>query len=106
MESAEGSEHAHGESPVGHEICLPLTRGHPPPQLAGHCLWHLPEELSEARGRPRSPSLLQESPSQPWSSLFTGVRVKGSHSWKSQAGNGGGGLPSLPSPCNNPSASW
>lgn len=33
MESAEGSEHAHGESPVGHEICLPLTRGHPPPNL-------------------------------------------------------------------------
>ena len=31
MESADGSEHTHGESPVGHEICLPLTIGHPPP---------------------------------------------------------------------------
>lgn len=108
MESAEGSEHAHGESPVGHEICLPLTRGHPPPQLAGHCLWHLPEELSEARGRPRSPSLLQESPSQPWSSLFTGVRVKGSHSWKSQAGNGGGCLhsPALATTLLLPGERW
>lgn len=63
VESAEPRK-APGESPVGQEILLLLTRAscpipQPPPLLAGPSLWSLPEELSGVRGRPLSPSLLE-----------------------------------------------